>query len=893
MLKALSIKDAARTSISIEACSAASPRVNASLTALPSGELLLFGGEFYDGASNQCFNDLYRIQAPGSSGTTPWAHKAILSATVPLPRCSHVSVLLESKKEVILYGGEFSTASQFYHHGDTWRMDVSTGAWTRADSKKAPTPRSGARAGAWRGGVLLFGGFYQTLTSDKWFGDTWLFDARVGAAGWTQVIFPTSSLPAPAARSGHGFVVLAGRDLALLAGGYSEVAAGGATDVISATTKKGGSKGAAGGSGSMAAFLNQKSRSVVHNDVWLLRLSNMAAMWSVPPGASTSIVSPTWERVRTLGIPPSIRTGFSLAVYRDRVILFGGVTDADADDRGESVASVFHNDIYAFDIGRRRWFELALRSRDAPVSRRGGASAGGGSRSQRKPSATATPSDDADAAAAADDDDDAQSEADEADAAEQASTLAAARSGKGTASGDGHLDVDEEAYYMYVDGKLVRLEPEEEPASERAEREAVEKAAAARVAERLAERAAIADEQRRVEAVAAVETKLTISSSVSASAVAVAAPITAATPLMTATALLPAPPGRLRAQTWVDGHWLYVFGGLREEPLPGRAAAAARRLKSAGKELPTGAVEGDVEVTLDDVWRIDLRDRVGGWVPLVEGNWRRQVWRGDKEASSDEESVDDDDDEDESSSGSGSGSGSGSSNGSGDEDNSDDDGGIRGGRGKRGGKGGGKGVSRGGGSIGASAARHARSAATQTPEALRARELRDVLGLEDPTVTPLPGDDLRSFFVRTASAWTQALMSGYVTRLPRAEDYDSGSDIEAEGDAKGGAKGGGVGGSSSSSARALAAERARATAAAARLREGERLVGKEIRRRAFVLARQRYDEVWPTLAELAEMEAAQIAYEAELARRAAEDAVERARRAHQREKLSKKKGGKA
>ena len=70
-------------------------------------------------------------------------------------------------------------------------------------------------------------------------------------------------------------------------------------------------------------------------------------------------------------------------------------------------------------------------------------------------------------------------------------------------------------------------------------------------------------------------------------------------------------------------------------------------------------------------------------------------------------------------------------------------------------------------------------------------------------------------------------------------------------------------------------------------------MGKEIRRRAFVLARQRYDEVWPTLAELAEMEAAQIAYEAELARRAAEDTVERARRAHQREKLNKKKGKKA
>jgi hypothetical protein len=73
----------------------------------------------------------------------------------------------------------------------------------------------------------------------------------------------------------------------------------------------------------------------------------------------------------------------------------------------------------------------------------------------------------------------------------------------------------------------------------------------------------------------------------------------------------------------------------------------------------------------------------------------------------------------------------------------------------------------------------------------------------------------------------------------------------------------------------VAAEAAAEARRAARLKEGERLVGKEIRRRAFRLARQRYEEVWPTLAELAEMEAAQREQEAELARRAEEEAAAR------------------
>jgi hypothetical protein len=93
-------------------------------------------------------------------------------------------------------------------------------------------------------------------------------------------------------------------------------------------------------------------------------------------------------------------------------------------------------------------------------------------------------------------------------------------------------------------------------------------------------------------------------------------------------------------------------------------------------------------------------------------------------------------------------------------------------------------------------------------EGARLRALRDRLGLEDAGVTPQPGEELRDFFARTGARWVATYVAG--------------------------------GG----------------------LAEGERIEGKALRRRAFALARARYDELWPTLEELFELEAEQQRREA-------------------------------
>jgi hypothetical protein len=92
---------------------------------------------------------------------------------------------------------------------------------------------------------------------------------------------------------------------------------------------------------------------------------------------------------------------------------------------------------------------------------------------------------------------------------------------------------------------------------------------------------------------------------------------------------------RINAATLVHGHVLYVLGGILEV--------------------------GDREVTLDDMWSLDLRKR-DKWECLWKGTMHKQVWRGaihddddsyistGKEDGSDDESDDEDDfseDEDE------------------------------------------------------------------------------------------------------------------------------------------------------------------------------------------------------------------------------------------------------
>lgn len=121
-----------------------SARTSATLLANPSNasELLLFGGEYFNGAHARFYNDLYIY----NTHTSAW--KLVSSPNSPLPRSGHAWTRAGNTAAVYLFGGEFSSPKQgtFYHYGDFWKLEPGAREWGKVEGKgKGPAARSGHR----------------------------------------------------------------------------------------------------------------------------------------------------------------------------------------------------------------------------------------------------------------------------------------------------------------------------------------------------------------------------------------------------------------------------------------------------------------------------------------------------------------------------------------------------------------------------------------------------------------------------------------------------------------------------------------------------------------------------------------------------------------------------
>ena len=121
-----------------------SARASATLLASPSNsnELLLFGGEYFNGALARFYNDLFVYNVVRDE----W--KVVTSPNAPLPRSGHAWCRGGNAGGVWLFGGEFSSPKQgtFYHYGDFWRLEPGTREWAKVETKgKGPPARSGHR----------------------------------------------------------------------------------------------------------------------------------------------------------------------------------------------------------------------------------------------------------------------------------------------------------------------------------------------------------------------------------------------------------------------------------------------------------------------------------------------------------------------------------------------------------------------------------------------------------------------------------------------------------------------------------------------------------------------------------------------------------------------------
>ncbi|KAL4390972.1 Kelch domain-containing protein [Arachis hypogaea] len=214
---------------------APSPRSNCTLTVNPlkETELVLYGGEFYNGNKTFVYGDLYRYDVE----KLEW--KLVSSPNSPPPRSAHQAVAWKN-----------------YIYLDFWMFDLKTNQWEQLNLKGCPSPRSGHRMILYKHKIILFGGFYDTLREVRYYNDLFVFD--LDQFKW-QEIKPKPGAMWPSGRS--GFQLFVYQDDIFLYGGYSKEVS---------SDKNGSEKG------------------IVHSDMWSLDPKtwewNKVKKSGMPPG---------------------------------------------------------------------------------------------------------------------------------------------------------------------------------------------------------------------------------------------------------------------------------------------------------------------------------------------------------------------------------------------------------------------------------------------------------------------------------------------------------------------------------------------------------------------------------------------------------------------------------
>ncbi|KKF95095.1 Kelch repeat-containing protein 3 [Ceratocystis platani] len=328
----------------------APPRARSASTLMASpcnrNNLLLFGGEYFNGAMAHFFNDLHIYNIDRDE----W--RCVTSPNTPLPRSGHAWTRASNPNHVYLFGGEFSSPKQgtFHHYSDFWRLEPAAREWTKIECKgKTPPARSGHRMTYWKHYIVLFGGFQDTSSQTKYLADIWLFDTQNYM--WHSPSLPTAQLK-PDARS--SFTLLPHEGGAVLFGGYSRVK----TAVAANKQSKGHSQGS-----------RNILKPMIHQDCFLLRMTLPAenSPANTPPGVR-------WERrKKPANTPMPSRAGATMTFHQGRGIMFGGVHDVELTEEG--MDSEFFNQMFAWNIERNRFFPLALRKPRANAGKKSNAPA--------------------------------------------------------------------------------------------------------------------------------------------------------------------------------------------------------------------------------------------------------------------------------------------------------------------------------------------------------------------------------------------------------------------------------------------------------------------------------------------------------------------------------------
>uniref|UniRef100_A0ABM5EV50 Kelch domain-containing protein 4 n=1 Tax=Pogona vitticeps TaxID=103695 RepID=A0ABM5EV50_9SAUR len=309
--------DAKKTQVVETPCPPPSPRLNASLSAHPEkDELILFGGEYFNGQKTFLYNDLFVYNIRKNSWTQ------IDIPNPPPRRCAHQAVTLaQGGGQLWIFGGEFASpdGEQFYHYRDLWVLHLASRTWEQIRASGAPSGRSGHRMVACKRQLIIFGGFHESARDYVYYSDVYAFSLDTFA--WTKL---TPSGMGPAPRSGCHLATTPEGNIVVY-GGYSKQ-----------RVKKDVDKG------------------TLHTDMFLLQAPS-TGKW-------------TWSRINPSGVKPSPRSGFSVTLGPSgRSVLFGGVHD---EEEEECLEGDFYNDLYFYDLAKSRWFPGLLKGPKSERKRR-------------------------------------------------------------------------------------------------------------------------------------------------------------------------------------------------------------------------------------------------------------------------------------------------------------------------------------------------------------------------------------------------------------------------------------------------------------------------------------------------------------------------------------------
>uniref|UniRef100_A0A1B0AR69 Kelch domain-containing protein 4 n=1 Tax=Glossina palpalis gambiensis TaxID=67801 RepID=A0A1B0AR69_9MUSC len=279
------------------------PRSNFTLVAHPEKEeLILFGGEFYNGQRVCVYNDLFFYNV----NKNEW--KQIRSPPGPAPRSGHQMVAVATNcGQLWLFGGEYASPSQlqFYHYKDLWMMSLKTRKWEKITTSNGPSARSGHRMIVFKKKLFVFGGFYDNNQSYNYFNDVHIFSLE--SYTWLQVHIEGPVIPSP--RSGCCMASTPDGNI-LVWGGYSK-----------------------------AKIKKDVDRGITHTDMYFL----------IPNKSEQDSTKYKWIAAKSNGYKPLPLSGVSCtSAPNGMVYSFGGVMDVDENE--EDLHGQFGDDLLGLDL---------------------------------------------------------------------------------------------------------------------------------------------------------------------------------------------------------------------------------------------------------------------------------------------------------------------------------------------------------------------------------------------------------------------------------------------------------------------------------------------------------------------------------------------------------------